>query len=225
MKSEMHVTAREHDREVSTETILAPAHTAEPVKVPLREILADVVKKTDGDTAKGAEMLLKRLRKQHAEFYKETARNVMLYWAQSQIRNARTALRSRIASSPAGQMSTPNQALSQDSMKASAASWFEWPVLPGVPLGEATQVDLFTAAASNERNGSTLMKRATSEPSVRWLSSSACLTSQESKDGRHALVTRSQYASSFSRSFRSREDQPAYDVHFDRVFRERPSCR
>lgn len=115
-------------------------------KCPLTDIASEACQKTKGDTTKGALLLLKILLTQWPDYYAETSERVMLYWAQDQIKGARSRWRNHIASAPTGHVPKSHQSLSSQTLESSADSWLNWPVIPGVLLRDATRVELFQMA-------------------------------------------------------------------------------
>lgn len=142
-----------------TETSMPAAAPKESSKVPLAELANAACIATDGDTSEGAAKLINSLKNGYRDFYKEKAREVMFFWAQTQIGSARSRLRSQLANPPKGRMTVANQAVDSASLKSAAAAWFGWPVLPGVMLGDAKREHLQAAAVAYMRDADTFAKR------------------------------------------------------------------
>lgn len=115
-------------------------------KINLTELAQDAVIESNGDTAESAALFLKRLKREHKDVYLLRAEDAMRNWAQDMIRHARTSLRGRLASAPSGAMTHSNQALDVESLNSASLAWFDWPVLPGVMLRDATKADLDKAS-------------------------------------------------------------------------------
>lgn len=92
---------------------------------PVAEIADRAVMDNDGDTSASAHQLVAELKAKHRAFYDQKADEVMLFWAQDQIRNARTRLRRRDPNAPKGRQTERRQGVSPESLQAVAAAWKE----------------------------------------------------------------------------------------------------
>jgi hypothetical protein len=136
-------------------------YTAERPKAPIAELAADAVERTDGDTSRGARILIAVLKAEYREFYAMKADESMMLWAQNQIRGARSALRARISNAPRGRMSVVGQsALSAETLRDVATVYMSWPVLPGVLLANAMRDQLREATDKYRRDSSVYIRRA-----------------------------------------------------------------
>lgn len=126
--------------------VLKSATTPKEEKVNLTEMAADAVIEAKGDTAASVTLLLKRLRKDHRDLYNQKAEDAMRAWAQEMIRHGRGSLRTRLADAPIGAVTEGHQPLNAESLRSVGMAWFDWPVLPGVMLRDATKADLEKAS-------------------------------------------------------------------------------
>lgn len=125
----------------------------------LCELALESCMEAGGDTAAGAEHLAAVLRRKHKAFVREKMGELFSLWCQDQMRSARTRWRSRISTAPRGAMTTAHQQVNEASIRAAGMAWLDWPVLPGVTLGEAKRSDLMAASDNYMRNADTYMKR------------------------------------------------------------------
>lgn len=132
----------------------------QPEKFSVREVAIEAYIESSGDPEASAALFLKRLRKDHRDFYTKKAEDSMRLWAQDQIKHARRGMRETLAFYPQGQMTTPNQPLTEASLRSVSLVWFDWPVLPGVMLRDATKADLEKASAAYMAQATTHTKRA-----------------------------------------------------------------
>lgn len=136
-------------------------------KVGYTDIAAEAVQEADGDTAKSVDIFLSRLKRERREVYEQRAEYAMRNWAQDVVRQARRGLRFSIAGGPSGAMIKANQGLDSVSLRSVGLAWFDWPVLPGVALRDATKADLAKAAGFYLDHAAIYTSRG------RWLSSVA----------------------------------------------------
>lgn len=131
----------------------------------LSQLAREVVDATEGDTFKGAEMLLQRLRADHPDLYEHYADRAMQQWAQLQIGQARREIRRYRPEACAGKVTISNTPVDGTSLRVVARTWFDWPVLPGIFLGNCTRSNLQQAIDKYEGDAAVYSSRA------KWLES------------------------------------------------------
>lgn len=128
-----------------------------------REALAN----SGGDRDRAAGLFLRQLKLLNPAEYEARVAASVRVWADQVIRNSDNARRHIIERGaipdPSGRP-VSRQALSSESLRAAAFAWFDWPVLPGVALRDATRAELNEAAQSYFKNSSIMARRAN------WLS-------------------------------------------------------
>ncbi len=144
------------------------------IHVNLAAITREVHLETEGDPSAGATRLLERLKNEEPIFYTQKADEAMFFWARQEMYNAATRVRQELSTTgklttsapqaPRGIQAPAYQVLNTESLRAVVDAWYQWPVLPGVPLGKATRHDLAQAADRYTKIG----KRY--ETCGRWLS-------------------------------------------------------
>lgn len=135
----------------------------------LRQLAIECARESNGNTGKGAELLLDRLQAQQPKFYAERVREAMKHWAQGQIQAARTSVRASQArgcsnsrsESPMvpGRSAPIHQGVSARSLEAVRDTWYDWPIAGVGALGEATRPDILKAAANYLSNSKTFGAR------------------------------------------------------------------
>ena len=143
---------------------------AQRPKINLTELAAAALDTVSGDRDMAVEPFLRSLRTKSLAEYEYRVSVAMRAWAMDVLRSADVRKRESIAcdsDSAKGRMTKPNQPLSLSSLKSVAYAWFDWPVLPGVALRDATRADLNAAAQSYFKNSDTMTRRAN------WLSAIA----------------------------------------------------
>jgi hypothetical protein len=147
-------------------------------KVDLTALAREALESVQGDREKAAPVFLRNLRNENLGEYEYRVSVAMRAWAHEIIsmtdRKKRDAIsegaptpRDDSPEAKKARMTQPNQPLTASSLKSVAYAWFDWPVLPGVMLRNATRADLNAAAQNYFKNSNTMTRRAN------WLSAIA----------------------------------------------------
>lgn len=149
-------------------------------KVNLTELATAALESVGGDRDKAAALFLRNLRNENGVEYEYRVSVAMRAWAMSVMVKADSDRRSSITKyascadvpdqpdTPQSRMTKPNQPLSIVSLRSvQKVVWFDWTVVPGVQLRNATRVDLNLAAQRYFRQSSAEARRAN------WLSAIA----------------------------------------------------
>lgn len=126
---------------------------------PVAQLAAEMVLRYGEHSDQAANALHSALRTEYPEFYEWKAERAMRQWCFEQIRMGRTTLRRQIANGPKGRETVAIQSLDSASL-AAVAGWYDWPLLNGMKLGDATVVELEEAAMKYETDAGVYRRRA-----------------------------------------------------------------
>jgi hypothetical protein len=126
---------------------------------PVAQMAAEMVMEYGEHSDQAANALHAALRAEYPEFYEWKAERAMRQWCFEQIRMGRTALRRQIANGPKGRETAAIQSLDAASL-AAVVGWYDWPLLNGMKLGDATVMELEEAATKYETDAGVYRRRA-----------------------------------------------------------------
>lgn len=126
----------------------------------ITEMASAAIVEFGNDVPAAAEALLKRLKRENPEAYKEKARDALACWAREEVAQARNRIRTQIIDGEAtGYRAPVYRQRDIDSLRTYVLSWFNWPLLPGVMLRDATRTQINEASGTYLRDAATFNKR------------------------------------------------------------------
>jgi hypothetical protein len=131
-----------------------PERPAAPVAQLAAELVLEFGERTDA----AALELHAQLRRDYPDFYEWKAERAMRQWCFEQIRMGRTTLRRQIASNVKGRETVAIQGLDGLSL-AALVGWYDWPLVTGIKLGDATTSEIEESVSKYEVDASTYLRR------------------------------------------------------------------